>query len=510
MNFLKKLTLSLLGLTTALLISLWLLGKAMSTDNIRTYVSSQLSVMTHKKTVIKGDIGWQLLPQPGIKISKLEIGDGTQPDFNAKLDNLILNLRITPLLRGALVFSEFKVDGFSADIYSQPSLTTLPKPSKSTDSVSAPVLENHFAINRFLLSKGLVRIHNQDNVLTFSNIQIGTEELNFQDLSIPIQFKSAMSLINSGNSKTKAQIQFRGKTRFSPLFLSDPLSNWQSLAIDGQLQLQDILMGKLAINRIQGGASLKRKRFNISPLTISLYKGESVGDLDYNFENRQLKLNQTAAGLDSQKLLDDLLGKQLIRGKLDFSLHAEGDFRDVKYTQAEGSIMIKDGRIDTVNLNQVIDEVSKKVDQLFSMPADDLKKMLDFREFADLARNKGHTRFKLLSMQYKLSDNDLHTNSVVLQTDKLQLKGNGKLNLSDYSLSAELLTTVLAGNGKLEEVQQMLGGNFPLLVHGTLTQPQVIPDLKKINAKLGKFWLINSVAQPVKKLKAQFISIFKH
>ncbi|RAP37983.1 hypothetical protein B1207_03065 [Legionella quinlivanii] len=510
MNLFKKLAIGLLSTVIVVLLSLWLLTKAISAESIRDYVSSQLSILSHEPTTIKGNISWQLFPQPGIRISKVEIGSDRQTDFHAILDNLILNLRITPLLRGTLVFSEFKVDGFTADV----STDHLPAPaehSKTKDSKPGTILTEHFAIDRFMLSKGLVKFHSSDNELIFSNIQMGTESLNLNDSSFPLQFKAALNLSNAGNLKGRAQIQFKGSTRFSPTFLSNPLANWQSLSLNGQLLLQDVLLNKISINRIQGSASLKRKMLKITPLTLSLYKGESVGDLNFNFENHQLKFNQTAAGLDSQKLFNDLLGEKIVRGKLDFSLHAEAITNvpsALNLSMADGTIMIKDGRIDTVNLHQVIEQVSQKIDQLSSMKTDSLKNMLDFEQFNGLMNNKGFTPFKLLSMNYKLAESRLRTDSIILQTDKLHLKGNGNLSLTDYSLSAELLTSVLNATGKLEEIQQMLGGNFPLQVKGTLVKPLISLDIKKVNAQLGKYWLINTVAQPVKKLKNQFESIF--
>lgn len=220
MNFFKKLAIGLLSTVIVILLSLWLLTKAISAESIREYVSSQLSLLSHKPTAIKGNISWQLFPQPGIKISKVEIGNDSQTDFHAMLDNLILNLRITPLLRGTLVFSEFRVDGFTADVNAD----HLPVPAEhsKTNNSRDTFLTKHFAINHFMLSKGLVKFHSSDNELIFSNIQMGTENLNLNDSSFPMQFKAVLNLSNKGNLKGRAQVQFKGSTRFSSTFLSNP------------------------------------------------------------------------------------------------------------------------------------------------------------------------------------------------------------------------------------------------------------------------------------------------
>ena len=59
------------------------------------------------------------------------------------------------------------------------------------------------------------------------------------------------------------------------------------------------------------------------------------------------------------------------------------------------------------------------------------ERTLELGQFNNPEFFKGGTNFKLLSFHYHLKDAKLESNSLVLQTDKLQLKGEGNLNLKD-------------------------------------------------------------------------------
>lgn len=506
MKALKKLLVGLLALLVITTIALWALAKTVSPDIIKNYVSSQLSNLTQQETKVKGEISWQVFPRPGIKITQILIGnEHDKTSYSAKLENLLFNLKITPLLRGKLVFNELNVDGFK--IYVNPETTSSEvknkKPKESTGELKNS-LADQFAIERFMLSHGQVIIQQNQKTTTLSGLQIGAEQFNFQRTTFPLQFKTNLEISEAQEKLLKTQINFKGSTSLALSLFSNPLMTLQNTPLDGQLSLQNTRIKHFKIAKISARTKTKPGVLLLNPLTFNLYSGESVGDLHYEFASKKLILNQTATNLESSKLIKDLFDKILFKGSLDFSIHAQANLQHpnwLDHLTGNGSLTIKDGVVEAINLDKVIEETNNKIANLLATNKADMQHVLELGQFNNPEFFKGGTRFNLLAFQYLLQNSKLESNSLVLQTDKLQLKGEGNLNLKDENLDTRLFAKVISQNSQIEKIQQLLGGNFPILVKGTLSEPTVSPDLQKINPLLSKAWLANTLTKPVKTIE---------
>lgn len=519
MKFLKKLVTGLVLLFVITIITLWALAKSIKPETVKSYVSSQLSTLTEHKSIVNGDISWQVFPRPGIKITGVQIGDeNDKTNYSVKLDNLLFHLKITPLLRGKLVFSELNVDGFKITINPDSQTSVKVKKSKQNKVAKTNNMTEEFAIERILLSRGQIVIVQNQKKITFSGLQIGAEQFNLQKISFPLQFKTVLDVSEAKEHLLKAHINFKGSTALSASLFNNPIIALQNIPLEGQLSLQDLRLKKLKINKVSANAKTKIGVFHLNPLTLSLYNGESVGDLSYEFASRKLTVNQTATNLDSGKLIYDLVKKRLFKGSVDFSIHAQANMQDSNWQEhasGNGSLTIKDGVVESINLDRVIDETSNKINKLMSRSKKkDAKQALELGQFDDPNIFKGSTRFELLTFQYQLQDSTLQSNSLVLQAEKLQLKGEGALNLKDYDLDSHLSAKVALTDEKVEKIQQLLGGSFPILVKGTLTKPVVLPDLQKINPILTKAWLketlvkpVETIVKPVKQIQQQLKTI---
>lgn len=519
MKFLKKLVTGLALLLVITVITLWALAKSIKPETVKSYVSSQLSTLTERKSLVNGDISWQIFPRPGIKITGVQIGnENDNANYSVTLENLLFHLKITPLLRGKLVFSELNVDGFHVTINpdSQPP-AKIKKNKQSNNGAKTNNMTEQFAIERFLLSRGQIVIVQNQKKIIFSGLQIGAEQFNLQKKSFPLQLKTTLDVSEANEPLLKAHITFKGSSALSASLFNNPVMALQNLPLEGQLSLQDVRLKKLKINKVSANAKTKLGVFHLNPLTLSLYNGQSVGDLRYEFASKKLTVNQTATNLDSSKLLYDLVKKRLFKGSVDFSIHAQTNMQDANWpdhTSGNGSLTIKDGVVESINLDRVIDETSNKINKLMTSKKKDAKQALELGQFDDPNMFKGNTRFELLTFQYQLQDSTLQSSSLVLQAEKLQLKGEGILNLKDYNLDSHLFAKVALTDEKVEKIQQILGGSFPILVQGTLTKPIVLPDLKKINPILTKAWLketlvkpVETIVKPVKQIQQQLQTI---
>lgn len=87
-------------------------SKNIKPETIKQLVSNKITAITHKQSQIDGTISWQLFPRPGLKFNKIHIGNENLNDnYSLLIDTLLLNLKITPLLKGHFVFSEINIDG---------------------------------------------------------------------------------------------------------------------------------------------------------------------------------------------------------------------------------------------------------------------------------------------------------------------------------------------------------------------------------------------------------------
>lgn len=507
MKFLKKLIVVLVSLILVVTLTLWVLAETVKPEVVKNYISEQLSLITAQPSHINGKITWQLFPEPGIRITNIEVADAnnTAP-YQLKIDKLLFNLKLTPLLRGKLVFSEVKIDGFTINANTEKAFDR--KQGNTKSSASPQGLKSRFAVKRILLTHGQVNLISHNKTIHLSELQIGTELPESYSTLLPVQLKSAIQILDNQKIEAQSHIQFKGSAVIPPDFLSNPVAKLTDTVLNGQLILEDIQISSFKINRMAGNAVLHNGVFKLSPVTISLYQGESVGDLRYENNSGKLLMNQTASGLNSSTIMNALFQKKILKGKMDFSLHSETDFRSedwLKNTTGTGVLSIKDGSLESVNLNQAVTINSNKISEMLS--AAPSKQKLKPEQFEDSAFFEGNTPFRLLSIHYHLQNTLLTSDSLLLQTDSMHLKGSGSLNMESGVLSSQLGATVLMNKNTRDELQKVLGVNFPIIVTGTIMKPLVLPDFNKINTAITDLWIKETLVKPVHLIRRQLQSM---
>jgi len=504
MKHLKTSIVVLISLVLLIGLFLWALTRLITPDQVRDYVNKQLTALTGQTSHADGDINWQLFPQPGLTIKSIRVGDEKDPKrYQLSINNLLFNLKIAPLLSGKLVFSEIEAHDFQMTINkNEPqAVDTL---QKTFDQGQSASLHQRFAVERFLLTNGKVHWIDNNQVVEISKLQIATSELNFEDLPFPVQFKANFTFIDNQKLVSKGRLQFKGNTRLTMSFIKDPLANLSDLVVEGQLAVQDFRYNRLRINKITAQSYLKKHVLSLNPLTVNFYKGESIGDLVYYIDSHKLLLNQSGTAIDSSKLSDDLFGKKLITGLLDFSLHSESNLLEANWlldSVANGLVTIKNGTLEAINLPKIIENVTANVNNQLASKNTDIQQLLKKGQFDNPDYFTGSTPFKLFTMQQHLQQRKVLADTLVLQTDKLFVKGQGQVNLNDYSLTGTLTAAVIDSSGKIALIQQLLGGSFPLLIQGSILNPLVVPNLKAINPLLTRYWLKSTLEKPIKFLQ---------
>lgn len=511
MKYIKRLIAALIGLIVIIGTILWVLSKTVNPETVNHFLGSQLHHLTGMPSKIEGDISWQLFPHPGIKIKGIQIGDQAHPaNYAVHLDNVLFNLQITPVIQGKLVFNEVNIDGFTISV----------SPHKRSDAVATtqPAHEasnnpsDHFAVKKVLLAHGEVVINNAGSQLKLGGLQIGAEEVNLNNIAFPIQFKSNLDFSKPGEKILQAHFNFKGSTSLSAALLANPVASLPDLVTDGQLFVQKIRFNQLKLNKISAHLKNKEGLLQLNPLSLHLYDGESVGDLSYESARKLITINQTATNLNGAKLFQDLVHKAILKGRVDFSIHGQLPLNTSNWQEkssATGNFSIKDGVIETLDLNKIINYISMKINLLIQNKKPDINQLLDIVQFNDTNWYKGSTPFNLLNFQYHIQNDLLSTDSLVLQTDTLLLKGQGRVNLNTEAIDTSLSIRINQPEKETAKAQQLLGGSFPLRIKGSITEPQVLPDIQKINPLLAKEWIKDVLDKPLRKINDKLDKFLK-
>ncbi|MBA4697334.1 MAG: AsmA family protein [Legionella sp.] len=528
MTRLKKIGLVFILLLTLATSVLWILIKSIKPELIKDYVNTQLTKLTEQPSRVNGDISWQFFPSPGVRLTSIQIGEINQGDYTATLENARFNLKLMPLLQGKFIFSELDINGFNVQI--NPAAQAIDsKLSKLKQTSSLPIKgETHpltldekanniaekFAIQRILLSRGQVTFLKDQKKITLSNLQVGAEKFNLKKNFFPLQLRAGLDIQSEGTSKIKAAINFKGRMAFSNVIFSDLLDTLKRTPIKGQLFIEQMHAGSLNIDKATANVKTKAGTLLLTPITLNLYNGESIGDLSYEFVSKKLLFNQTATNLDAQKLGYDLTKKDNFKGSIDFSIHTQANFEDPQWKESmvsRGNLTIKEGRLPFVNLESGLIDMANMLSEVIltqrgqtNLNQKDTLPQLPSKQLADLTAFSGEIKCKILTLQYVWNNDRLQSDSFVLQTDKLQLTGDAAINFSNDSLDSHLFATLSASDEQIEKIQASLGGSFPLVVRGTLTSPVVLPDVKRIMPVVARMGLEDTISKAIEKAKKRF------
>lgn len=475
----------------------WTILKSIKPELIKDYVSAQLTAFTQQPSKVTGEVSWQMFPHPGVKLTSVEIGEENKTRYTAKLENLRFDLKIMPLLSGKLVFTELNVNGFSVDVnlnneYSHPPILQEKILTKKSNNIS-----EKFAIERILLSRGQLAVTQGQEKIIFSNLQIGAEQFNLKKAFFPVQLRTNLEVRSEEIKQVAAFANFKGRVALSNFSYPDILMLLKNTALKGQLVVENLDCAPFKINKITTNIKTKLGILLFNPLTINLYNGESVGDLSYDFATRKFLFNQTATNLDGNKLVYDLIKNNSFKGGVDLSVHTQGDLRQKDWKDkmtVKGNLTIKEGAMQLINLDEVVLEMANKMSAMLNKTSQTNPQL---SQLTGLSSYKGDIRFRLLTLQYSLQNAKLRSDSYVLQTNNIQLKGEGEFNFAQKKLDSRLLATINLDNPKLIKVQETLGGSFPLLIKGTLEEPTILPNLKVIGPMLTRMWLRETLLSPI-------------
>lgn len=493
MKFIKRSLLGLLLLCVFALVAVLAITQMLDPETMKNIISRHLSKLTGEKVAIDGDVEWHINPKPGVTVKLVRIGKiSPERRYFLLIRNLELHLQVPPLLQGRLVFNKVHLGELQLRINadfnasSKPTIPLSPKPIKTLIFAKEPA---EFAIDTLTLERGQVVIAALHSNVTFNGINLHAQQVNLQGAPFPIQWNATLASAFADNA-IQTVLHYDGSVQLSKETFNAPEDITKNIHFNGQLLLEHLHINTLTIERLRANANMSQEGIRLEPCRLSLYSGESIGDISYLFTSAILSINQTANHLDANLLQRDLLGRELLGGTLDLSIHTTQDLRAPAWQNSlmgNGDLSIREGSLYFVDFNQTLTTSSARIHALLSQGAQKAILTLEKNPGSAVQYAQGNTPFQLLSIPYQLRNSQFISNALLLQMEKIQLSGNGQINLVDGTLNGKLSAKLIVTDPLLNKIQTILGGNIPLNISGTFRAPHIAPDAKQISPLISNY-----------------------
>jgi len=509
MRFIRNVLLIVFFTLTALAASLWAVTYWVNPNTFKVIAKKQLSTLTKQDSAIEGTVNWRLFPRPGLHITSVRIGNPQQADavYSLFVDNLLFNVRIMPLFQGQLVFNQLVLDGFTLRVNLEGTPAHhLPEKKPHSPTIHATSLPSRVALKSLLLTNGqIILTHHTTVHATLSHVRLEAWFPKSKYDQVPIQLKANVTN-DSTTSPFRTALNYKGLIRLAPHTDEASSSRLDNLELDGQLALQNLLFRSHEITKADTHLLFNHNTLHLNPLTLSLYNGESIGQLSYQLESKQLDINQTGTTLNAEPVFQNIFGNKPphVTGTLDFSLHASAYLNDptwLKKSNLNGSVTLRDGTLAYVNLREITHDATQTIKNLATQNLNVIQTTLEQLKPWSLNDYSGSTPFQLINLQYKTNGDALLLYSLLLETKKLHLKGQGDLNLETNDVTAHLTANFATHDPTIQAIQQLLVHGFPLVVSGKLDDLVIHPDRTMIKNFLSHGVLPQHFSKPIQLMK---------
>jgi|GEM_PF-1834857 len=511
MRFIRNTFLIVIFTLVIAVASLWAVTYWIKPHAFKVIAQKQLSNLTHQKSTFDGAVTWRLFPRPGLHITNVHIGhlEKTDAVYSLLVENLLFNVQITPLFQGQLVFDQVELDGFKLHINldGTPFEPTQTKQRSSKKNRSHP---SRIALKSLLLTNGQILVtHHTTEHATFDHVRLEAWFPQTKHDPVPIQLK-AMFTDDNPIVPLQTELNYKGIIRLAPNNEKTSSSLINNLELDGQLLLQNIVLKHYELTKANTHLLFSHNALKLNPLTLSLYNGESIGQLSYQTDTQELDFNQTGTSLTAEPVFQNLLGDKQprIKGALDFSIHIIARLNEpswFKKSQLNGSVTLRNGTLSYIDLKAMTHAATQTMRNLASQNLNVIKETLTHLKPWNINDYSGNTPFELINFQYKTnSGDDLLLYSLLLETKKLHLKGQGNLNFETNDINARLTAKISSYDPTMLAMQQLLPQGFPLKVTGKIDNPAIYVDRSAINQLLSNGLLSTPLTTPIKLIQHHF------
>lgn len=500
MTYKRALLVAFTMLLLGLIITAWVLATQATPLVKKQLEKIGVVLLDNKPLTLKGKISWQILPRPAVKMYQIETNEHHANTTFLRIKSVHFKFNLRAFLQGQFVIEQIMLDGvqgrFAATSLFQRQSKT-PSTQKSADFSLPP----SFSVRNVLVQNAHIILVDGPKQLELRNVHATLETpLELRTKHIPIQLKGDLRVLHAKKSIVSSQVGFKGGIYLAAYQAKTPL-NWpRRLSLQGLLDTKQSNVKNIRIDSLQSPLRFARERLHLGPFSAKLYRGESIGELSYDLQNGQLKINQTAQELSSSDLSQALLGEQILQGKLDSSFRLEIPTKTPAWllkTRLSGNVNLKNATLHAFSLDKLIQSMEQNMQQL-RHKAQSNKTDTGIQPPAfSKAKLDGQTQIDLLNISFVQEDALLDLSNMMLETKTVDITGRGQYHFSDQRLQGNMSAHLNGANGRLALLQNAMGGTIPLLLGGSLSDPSIRPDLKKINPVVTALWLKNAFEIPL-------------
>jgi len=247
-----------------------------------------------------------------------------------------------------------------------------------------------------------------------------------------------------------------------------PMEMLRALRLDGSFQLGELIISGITLNDLNLTVKADQGRIRINPVGAKLYSGEYSGDIrvDASGEQARINVDERITNIQSQQIVQQFMGKDLLSGLGNLTLKAEARgvvVEDLLRTLAgQAEFRFADGAVKGLNLAQMMRGATARLQ--------------GGRADADAPQE---TDFTELVGKLTFDGGKIRNESLDAQSPLFRIAGNGVVDMLeqtvDYRLTVNLVGS-LAGQGG-ESLDNLRGIPIPLRFRGSLFSPDISIDL---------------------------------
>ncbi|HUY83194.1 MAG TPA: AsmA family protein [Steroidobacteraceae bacterium] len=404
------------------------------------------------------------------KFTPREAGGAIGWDFSAPGSSLDLRAQTVAVPRFTLHLGDARMTGSLAatQLLGAPTMTG----SLRLDPVAPRELLDHLGVTppRTRDAKALAKLAaTADFVYASPSIRLSHIDLELDDTQVRgnaaiTNFATHALAFNLTANRVDLDRYLSPDSRSSATMAAKPAADpLKTLRADGELAVGDLRFDGLELSRVRVGIAAKDGIVRLAPLSATLYGGTTSGrvTVDDAGATRTVQIGANAIGVDVAPLLRDFAKTNRLsgRGNLSATLTARGNGAPAMLRSLGGHVRanLVGGAIEGIDLWSDVNR-AMALWQHKALPA---------------AGASPRTEFDTFSASADIVNGVATTKDLTIVSRQLRVTGTGSVNLPsraiDYRLQARLLQSASARAATLADV--------PMTVTGTLTAPQVRPDI---------------------------------
>lgn len=252
-----------------------------------------------------------------------------------------------------------------------------------------------------------------------------------------------------------------------------PVAGLEELELDGRLRAGRLDVFDTRLDELALEVTASDGRLDLGPLDMQVFDGynHTVLSLEVGDESPRLELREDLQAIRLEQLLDGMFGLEGLSGGLDIEAELQGNGHTIGELRptlgGHLDLGLTDGELAGVDL---VYELGRAVAIARGRE----------HELSD----RGVTPFRELSVNGQVEEGALISEDLRAGLAGLELRGDGRMSLVDFSLDYALEARV-GDSPEQAELEAVAGQSLPLRLTGTLFAPRVAIDAGRLAREMG-------------------------